>query len=290
MNWKTIQLRNYALKSILLGVLAGLWGVLLSTGVYLLPIEEPYIHVLAGTAMGLAMGALLASVEEISNQYPGRATKTALMGGLLTALAGGFGMAHMAQLPAPESEAIFSFWLQWSLKLVLMAGTAGFGSGLGIRDVQKGIRRTFAMVLAGAIFSIPVTFWLSKTPPAIWKSALALSLWGGVLSFSVYWSERFLAKRWLRILSGPSEDHFHPLFKRTLLLGKLDANDIPLPDCHEVFPMHALIHWSKNHYQIVDDDQEGMVLVNFRPVQIHELRSGDVIKIGSALLQYGEKN
>ncbi len=44
----------------------------------------------------------------------------------------------------------------------------------------------------------------------------------------------------------------------------------------------------ERQYQIGHPEENGVVLVNYREVHDHTLRPGDIVKIGSALLQYGE--
>ena len=83
-------------------------------------------------------------------------------------------------------------------------------------------------------------------------------------------------------------DSIFPLRGRRLWLGKSERNDVPLTDFQEVYPFHCELRWSGDHYDIADSEQGGVVLVNYRQVQDYALRPGDLIKVGSALLQYGE--
>ena len=121
-----------------------------------------------------------------------------------------------------------------------------------------------------------------------WAVLAALVVWSGTLALLLHWSERRRARRWLRLLSGPGEDRIIPLQGGPLTLGRNERNDIPLLDFHEIYPYHCELRWASDHYDIVDNERGGIVLVNFRQVQEHALKSGDLIKIGTALLQYGE--
>ena len=76
------------------------------------------------------------------------------------------------------------------------------------------------------------------------------------------------------MLTGPGEDSFFALDGRNFSVGKLEANDIPLLHYNEVFPFHCQLKWDSDHYKIVDEDQGGVVLVNFRQIQEQELKHG----------------
>ncbi|MDH4225076.1 MAG: FHA domain-containing protein, partial [Deltaproteobacteria bacterium] len=124
----------------------------------------------------------------------------------------------------------------------------------------------------------------SLPPEDPWRGIL----WGGGMALLGMTPRRLFSKRWLRVLMGAHEDYIFPLQGKTITLGKLESNDIPLLGSEEVFPRHCEIRWVADHYEIIDDEQGGVVLVNFRPIQNHPLKPGDLIKVGSALLQYGE--
>ncbi len=115
-----------------------------------------------------------------------------------------------------------------------------------------------------------------------------MSAWSALLALILFWWEKRGARRWLRLLTGPGEDSIFPLDGPEITLGKHERNDIPLLHYREIYPFHCVLRWQRDHYEIADSEQGGMVLVNYRQVQDQALRAGDLVKIGSALLQYGE--
>jgi hypothetical protein len=55
-----------------------------------------------------------------------------------------------------------------------------------------------------------------------------------------------------------------------------------------LYPFHCTLRRDGKHFELADEDQGGSVLVNFRQAQNQTLKSGDLVKIGTALFQYGE--
>jgi len=302
MNWRTLSLRKTAWQIAILGLACGLWsgigyealqGIVLGLwgpGLAVFPVLLP------GTAFGLVLGLTLAPLDEFLGRYRGRMLHTMGTGALLGALGGSVTLGPLALLvpiaggPAvlPINEGSLWHWVLLSPALGLLSGIVAFASGLGIGQVRLGLRRALWGLIGGLVFGAALAGAFAVLPQSPWIHLAGFGLWAGLLALVVFWREKRFAQRWLRILTGPGEDRILPLLGREIRLGKLESNEIALPFYQEIYPVHCQIRWTGEHYQIVDDESGGMIMVNFRQVQEQVLKTGDLVKIGSALLQYGE--
>ncbi len=302
MNWRSVSLRKTAWQFAALGVgcglcaaagfegalglVLGLWGPGLAASAGLLP----------GAAFGLVLGLTLAPLDELVGHYPKRMLKTAGAGALLGALGGLLTLGPLSLLvPVASGPPVFllneaALW-HWALlgpALGVLAACVAFASGLGIGRTRLGLRRAVWGLFGGLLAGTLLAGTFAALPPSPWFHFAGFGLWAGVLSLLLFWREKRFARRWLRMLSAPGEDRILPLLGTQLRLGKLESNEIALPFYQEIYPVHCQLRRIGEQYQIVDDESGGMVMVNFRPVQEQTLKTGDLVKIGSALLQYGE--
>ena len=294
-----VALGSLRWKLLALGAAAGLWGSLLHESALLLPGSERWEllrALLSGGALGLGIGVLLAPADALLHHYLRRALRSALAGALLGGLLGVLGTA--AQVALQDADAAIGAQWPWATPirleaagLVLTLGLVGAGSALAA-NLFPSRRHALRQVLLGGIVGMALAALLVPLLGAAafdpWAVLSALAVWSGLLALVLHGWARRRARRWLRLVTGPGEDSIFPLQGRQVTLGKHERNDIPLVDFQEIFPFHCELRWAADHYEIVDNEQGGVVLVNFRQVQEHALRPGDLVKIGSALLQYGE--
>ncbi len=105
---------------------------------------------------------------------------------------------------------------------------------------------------------------------------------------SLIFTGTFSSHAYLRILTGRNEGQVYLLDRDVFSLGYLPENDIILRGYSEVCENHAYIVKNNDYYSIVNDYPGGQVFVNYRLVEQQNMKHGDIIKIGTALLQYGE--
>jgi Inner membrane component of T3SS, cytoplasmic domain len=295
MNWMKIALKALGWRLMALGALAGLWGGLLREAALLLPpgaLWQTAHALLAGAALGLGLGLFLAPADALLQHLFRRAARSALAGALLGALLGAAGawarlaLAHgmLARWASPTLLA----WGGAGLSLGLVGAGCGLAAAIGSGRHGRRLHAAGSGLVAGALLGVALGGAAHLAADDPWAVLGALAVWGALLALALHWWERRRARRWLRLLTGPGEDSIFPLAGGQITLGKNERNDIPLRDFQEIFPYHCELHWTADHYEIVDNEQGGVVLVNYRQVQEHALRPGDLIKIGTALLQYGE--
>ena len=290
MNWMSACLGRLAWVYLLSGAVAGVWAAVL----YLLvawavaPFNAPVLEaVISGMALGLGLGGVLGAVNDLYNRVWSRALRAGGLAAGLGMVAGGVVFFLMGLL-APELGAETAQGIFLPLLLGMCGAIAGIGSRLATGRLRNGLRRCIVGALAGVVAGIFLTSTLVILPGQTVVFVSGFAAWGALVSFLVFWGEKKIARRWLRLLTGPGEDNFFPLNGGNFTLGKLESNDIPLLHYNEVFPFHCQLKWEADHYKIVDQEQGGVVLVNYRQIQEQDLKHGDLVKVGSALLQYGE--
>lgn len=299
MDWKTGALNSLRLQILLLGAMGGFWGGILHEGAVLLQFSMNLgglLPMTAGALLGLGLGALITPIDEIINGRPRGALLSSAVGGLAGMAVGGAGFQalHLVSsggvpMPAVASAppALLVSWVFFPLLMGVLGGLFGWLSMLttGKRGAPK--TRPWVGFACGAVMAYPLTLiHIQLNDP--WLHLAGLSLWGAVLALGLYWLEKRFAIRWLRLLTGPGEDRIFPLKGGLITLGKSERNDIPLLKFNEIYPFHCKLEWKNDQYLIGDTDQGGMVWVNYREAVDHALKPGDIVKIGTALLQYGE--
>lgn len=302
MNWRTVSLRKTAWQLAMLGVggglcaaaayegalglMMGLWGPGLPVAPGLVP----------GATFGLVLGLLLAPLDELVGHYPRRMLKTGFAGALLGALGGLLALGPLGLMvavpggpaPVPQYEPALFHWALLGPALGALSACVAFASGMGIGQARLGLRRALWSLIGGLLAGTLLAGVFALLPTSPWLHFAGFGLWAGLLALVTFWREKRFARRWLRVLSTPGEDRIVPLLGPALRIGKLESNEIALPFYQEIYPVHCQLRRVGAQYQIVDDETGGMVMVNFRQVQEQTLKTGDLVKIGSALLQYGE--
>ena len=299
MGWKQAYLKRVSLKLRIFGAAAGMWAAFLAEAT-LLYAESSQLEWLRYygpiVVLGVTFGALFAPIDEMAYRFWNRAGKAAMAGALLSGVGGlvsfalvSYFLAPVADEPGiPGTAALTPFrWLWFFIPFSLLAANAGLASGWVLGDTKKAFRRAGWGFVAGGAAGVPLAavYLFAWENPAV--HLLAFAAWSGFVSWVIFWGEKRMAKNWLRVLIGPEEDRIYPMEKHRITVGKLESNDIPLPDSQEIYPFHCEIHWAGDHYEIIDDENGGVVLVNFRQIQEQPLKNGDLVKIGSVLLQYG---
>src|SRR5947209_14149564 len=89
----------------------------------------------------------------------------------------------------------------------------------------------------------------------------------------------------LIVLAGPDEGRIFPLGTEVLLLGRSRATDTHLLDPH-VSRVHCQVLPENGKHVLVDFDSAGGTFVNGKQVNKHELKAGDLIRIGTTHLQF----
>ena len=299
MDWKTGALNTLRIQVVLMGAIGGVWGGILHEGAVLLQFSVNLgglLPMTAGALLGLGLGAVITPIDEVINGRPRGALLCCGLGGLAGMVAGGAGfqalyLVSSGGVPMPPvatgPPALLVSWVFFPLLMGVLGGLFGWISMLVSGKRGTPVSRAWIGMACGTAMAYPLTLiHIHLNDP--WLHLAGLSLWGAVLALGLYWLEQRFAIRWLRLLTGPGEDRIFPLKGGLITLGKSEKNDIPLLKFNEIYPFHCKLQWKNDQYLIGDTDQGGMVWVNYRESVDHALKPGDIVKIGTALLQYGE--
>src|SRR5258708_38468084 len=89
----------------------------------------------------------------------------------------------------------------------------------------------------------------------------------------------------LVVLAGPDEGRVFPLGTEVLLLGRGRATDTHLID-PQVSRVHCQVLPENGKHVVVDFDSAGGTFVNGKQISRHELRTGDLVRIGTTHMQF----
>ena len=100
--------------------------------------------------------------------------------------------------------------------------------------------------------------------------------------------ENYYVDSYLRILTGRQEGHVYLLDQQRHSIGYGKTNDLILTGHSEVCKVHAKVFKQDGQLHLENEDPDGNLSVNYRFVSQQSVKKGDIIKLGSALLQYHE--
>lgn len=97
-------------------------------------------------------------------------------------------------------------------------------------------------------------------------------------------------KRYLKSLNGWLIGFEFSLDESDIIAGSQASDDIILKNFDDVQPSQVKLVRYDKEFSIVDNDATGNTFVNFRSIHEQLLKNGDIIKVGSSLLQYCVKS
>ncbi len=139
-------------------------------------------------------------------------------------------------------------------------------------------------LIGGGIFELLLLYQISGP-----DHLFGLILVGFSISFLIGINENRVTSSAFRVLSGPQEGQMFLLDQNNFYMGYNFQNDFILNDYAEVCNRHAFIWKNDKEVFIENLYTDNEVLVNYRSIDHQQsIKKGDIIKIGTALLQYYE--
>ena len=139
-------------------------------------------------------------------------------------------------------------------------------------------------LIGGGIFELLLLYHISGP-----DHLFGLVLVGFSISFFIGINEDRVTHSALRVISGPQEGQIFLLDQSNFYLGYGFQNDFILNDYAEVCNRHVFIGKNDKEVFIENLFPENEVLVNYRSIDHQQaIKKGDIVKIGTALLQYYE--
>ncbi len=281
---KNIRLAYHGTLGLLGGLLA--WSLLQAHFLIAeyLPLPELDSYFYEGWWIGFGLGALLPARSALWNHHHSGTiisllTKGSLLGAVSGFLCFGFGQSLLGiQLPLFVVRVI-----SW-----LLLGSC-LGAGAGLLNPSPGLMKP--RIFYGGIggFAAGCIFELFLLYPLMNPVQLTGLLAGGMMIFLVLsLFENLQVHSFLRLLNGSQEGQVYLLDQTLHKVGYGRHNDLILDGYAEVCDLHAYL--SRKGRQLIIENAEtgGDVLVNYRFVNQQSMKRGDIIKLGTALLQYHE--
>jgi MFS family permease len=270
------------------------WGV--AQGVGIRDIESPYVRAaLVAAVLGLLVAGAIGLVDAILNAVGfQRILRVGLcLGiGLLGGMAGGFiGQVLNSKFHAP-------FFIGWILTGI------GIGASIGIFDLLRALMRqgdlrvplkkTLNGIYGGFVggFLGGVLFGFLFPNPYIPRTDLALGLviLGLCIGLLVGLAQVFLKEAWIKVAKGFRAGRELMLSKDETTIGRAEGCDLGLFGDNTIERLHARIVLKNNRYLLADADTPGGTYLNDQPVtRLTPLKSGDVIRVGNSVIEFGER-
>ena len=289
---KSIRLLHTSLLGLLAGVLG--WSFLqsgfklfdaLSTKVFS-ELNSNLINELnyEGALIGLGLGLVLQARASILNHHElvdvlFKMFIGSFLGAIFGLICFGFGNLLIAGQIAPSICHITS----WTLLGLSITGASELfcsASGFSVtRIISGGIGGT----IGGVIFELLLQYHLTGA-----EHLTGLVLVGLSIFLIIGIAENRITSFAIKVLSGKQEGQIFLLDQNKFSLGYSSQNNLILRGYAEICDTHAHIIRKGTQNYIESADAGGDVLVNYRMIDQQFMKKGDVIKIGTALLQYYE--
>ena len=237
-----------------------------------------------GAFIGFGLGMVLQSRLSLWYHHDLAHTMSKMLFGALSGSVAGlfcFGLGHFIQIL--HISPILSRLISWTLLGVLIIGTIEYFRShseiLWPRIISGGI----GGFISGGIFEFLMLYQMSGP-----ENLYGIVLSGFTISLFIGLYENHVTFFALRVLTGKQEGQIFLLDQNTFNLGYSSQNDFILNGYAEVCNLHAHIYKKEKQLFIENTEADSGVLVNYRQIDQQAMKKGDVIKIGTAQLQYYE--
>ena len=281
----SVKLKLITVRGLVLfmGGLVG-WGLVqLLDGLLGLALEgrhDPYLSM--GPGLGAGFGLVAKLMLPLTT---GHRTPFIVKQGLFGLVLGGV----LGLLAFALSQALFGFDLPVEsgriVSFVLLGASVGFLIRGADCDSLKAslffpLLGAAGGLLGGVVFEILLLIQVDETAHGVGVLSVGFALCLGLVPWHTLRTGNAL-----RVLNGSQSGEVFLLDQKTMVLGYGEDNDFVLREQREVGIRHAQILNDPDECQVRNISEGGPLQVNFRSVQNHPVKEGDIISIGSAQLQ-----
>jgi hypothetical protein len=256
-----------------------------------------------GLALGASLAGLLSLVDalwNLSSRQAGRIVPRVVVAMLLGGAAG-----YLSGILTQWAQPLGGTAVQvagWGLAGVLIGLSLGGydllmqllgGEATGaFRKMRNCLLGGLAGGLAGGVLLVVLTRTLfAETEDPWFPGALGFVVLGACIGLLIGWSQVLLKEAWFRVESGFRAGRELVICKGSLVIGRAEQCDIGLFGDPRVEKRHACISRQNNRYLLSDNGTESGTWLNDRRIETPTpLRSGDRIRIGRNVLQFGERD
>jgi MFS family permease len=280
--------------------LLGGWAAFLAwsfaQGVGIRDIDSEYVRAaLVAAVLGLLVAGAIGLVDALLNAVGFQRILRVILClgiGLLGGMVGGFiGQVLNSNFRAP----IFIGWILTGI---------GIGASIGIFDLLRALmsrgdlrvplKKTLNGIYGGFLggFLGGVLFGFLFPNPYIPRTDLALGLviLGLCIGLLVGLAQVFLKEAWIKVAKGFRAGRELMLSKDETTIGRAEGCDLGLFGDNTIERLHARIVLQNNRYLLADADTPGGTYLNDQRVtRLTPLKSGDVIRVGNSVIEFGER-
>jgi hypothetical protein len=270
------------------------WGVAQGTGIR--SIGNPFARTaLIAAVLGLLVAGAIGLVDAILNGVGfqrviriGVCLGIGLLGGVIGGLAG---------------QALYS--LHHSLLFIGWIFTGvGIGMSIGIYDVlravltggdirvalKKTLNGIYGGFLGGCLGGILFQILFPNTEIPRTDLAVGLVILGLCIGLMVGLAQVVLKEAWIKVAQGFRAGRELLLAKDEITIGRAEGCDLGLFGDNTIERLHARIQLKNNRYLLADADSPGGTFLNDERIsKPTPLKSGDVIRVGNSVIEFGER-
>lgn len=270
------------------------WGILEATGWR--GRVNPYLWAaltgaLLGTIVAAAIGAVDALLNAVGSQRlvrVGICLGIGLIGGMFGGIAGEF----------LHSTLHFPVFIGW-----MLTGTC-IGASIGIYDLlrsritkgdtraplKKTLNGIYGGLLGGFLGGLPFGFLMGSTAIPRTDLAISLVILGLCIGLLIGLAQVFLKEAWLKVAQGFRPGRELLLAKDETTIGRAESCDLGLFGDNTIERLHARILLRDHRYLLADADTSGGTFLNEeRIAEPTPLKSGDKIRVGKSVIEFGER-
>ena len=240
--------------------------------------------ILVGALVGIGFGFILPFGNQNVRNSPRKTRNTVLTSAFINAF---FGIVLFSGSDLIVSEMsgvtkiLFSIqkWVALGLVLSLTFSLYEKRFSCKIRAVLGGI---LTGLIAGMMIEIFIHYWKLDSILLL----IPYCIFGILMINTIVHFGRASKQAWLKTLNGNLSGIEFILTETVHYIGSQPSDDINLLDYKDINRTHAKVIMCDGEFSLLDNDPFARTYINFRPVQEQQLKNGDILKIGSALLQF----
>ncbi len=270
------------------------WGILAATG--LRGNVSPYLWAtLTGALLGMIVASAIGAVDALLNAVGfqrflrvGLCLFLGLLGGLFGGLVGEF-LHDMLHLPV---------FIGWMLTGICIGASPGIfdllrsllTQGEKWLAVKKTLSGMLGGLLGGFLGGLPFGFLMESTAIPRSNLAIGLVILGLCIGLFIGLVQVALKEAWLKVAKGFRAGRELMLSKDETTIGRAESCDLGLFGDNQIERLHARIRLKNNRYLLDDAETPGGTYLNDERISSPTpLRSGDKIRVGNAVIEFGER-
>ena len=272
-----------------LGAMGGLIGWQVSNWLGLSFLSNLYLsEVVVGGLIGASIGALIGLSEGFVSRSPLAILKAGALHGGMGLIGGAIGLPLAESLFQVLGGGGISRALGWTLFGLLI------GIGIGVTSRSEIWKPALGGTIGGLLGGVLLEGLRSMFENPLVGKALGLGALGASIGIFIALIVLILSRAWLEVTSGKMKgsefilDKFISHSGPSAYIGSSPLKaDIVLPDS-DISPQHALLKGEDSHFTIKDLSLEGTFL-NGKKIEISQLRTNQVLKVGNTEMVYHER-